>query len=68
MADLIAQLPPKLRRRIEGLALAENVPAEALAVEIMAAYLRLFDDAPAVLPRNPMTAISAAARARGAAI
>ena len=66
MADLVQELPPKLRRRLEGLALAENVPAEALMIEFVAAYLRLFDDAPDVLPRNPMGGIAASARKRAA--
>ncbi|MGR3758173.1 MAG: hypothetical protein ACU0AT_13200 [Tranquillimonas sp.] len=61
---MIDQLHRSDRRLLERIADDAGVPVDALLPEIVAAYLRLLKDAPAVLPRDPLSPI--ARRARGA--
>lgn len=59
-------LSPADRRLVEKMAADAAVPPAAMAVEVVAAYLRLLREVPAALPRDPMRGLSigAARRAR----
>lgn len=58
MSDFTDNLPAADRRALLRLAADAAVPAEALAVEMVAAYLRLLRDAPGALPRNPLAPLA----------
>ncbi|TCP43954.1 hypothetical protein [Rhodovulum marinum] len=61
---LLSRLSPAERRAMEALAVEAGFPAQEIAAEMVAAYLRLVLDAPRALPDRPLLGLIRRAKAR----